>query len=110
MKSRIKIVLVISLSFFFQKFTYGQTDQNARFLQKTGVLDSVYSESLKENRKIYVQLPNDYNPNENIKYPVVFVLDGEVFLPTVYNVQHYYSGGFTPEMVIVVISNDKNRM
>ncbi len=110
LKNRLKIVLLISLSFFFQKFTYGQTNQNSKFLQTAGVLDSIYSESLKENRKIYVQLPAASNPNENIKYPVVFVLDGEVFLPTVYDVQNYYSGGFTPEMVIVGISNDKNRM
>jgi len=25
-------------------------------------------------------------------------------------VQNYYNGGFTPEMIIVGISNDKNRM
>ncbi len=107
---RIQIVLVIGLSFFFQQFTNGQTNQNVQFLQKVGVLDSIYSESLKEYRKIYVQLPADYSPTKNQKYPVVYILDGEVFLPTVNNVHNFYSGGFMPEMVIVAISNDKNRM
>lgn len=108
--NKIQLALVIGLSFFFQQFTNGQTNQKVDFLQKVGVLDSVYSKSLNEYREIYVQLPADYNPDDNIKYPVVFVLDGELFLPTVNDVQNYYSGGFTPEMVIVGISNDKNRM
>jgi len=108
--NRIQIILVIGLSFFFQQFTNAQTIQNVQFLQKVGALDSIYSESLNEYRKFYVQLPADYNPNKNEKYPVVYILDGEVFLPTVNNVQSFYSGGFTPEMVIVGISNDKNRM
>lgn len=33
-----------------------------------------------------------------------------MFLPTLSDVQTYYSGGFTPEMVLVGISNDKNRI
>ena len=40
----------------------------------------------------------------------MYVLDGEVFLPTVNNVLSFYSGGFMPEMVIVGISNSNNRM
>jgi predicted alpha/beta superfamily hydrolase len=72
------------------------------------VLDSIYSESLKAYRKYYVQLPAYYDENE--KYPVAYILDGEVLLPTVDNAQSFYSGGFTPDMVLVGISNDKNRM
>lgn len=108
--NKLQIVLVIGLFFFFQQYTRGQTDQNIHFLQKVGVLDSIYSESLKEHRKIYVQLPADYDPTKNQKYPVVYILDGEVFLPTVNNVHGFYSGGFMPEMIIIGISNDKNRM
>lgn len=110
MMNRIKIVLITGLAVFLQQFAYSQTNQNNQFLQKVGAIDSLYSKTLEEYRTIYVQLPADYKPDENIKYPVVFVLDGEVFLPTVNDVQNYYSGGFTPEMVIVGISNDKNRM
>ena len=57
-----------------------------------------------------MQLPDNYSPTSNQKYPVVFILDGEVFLPTVHNFQSFYSGGFTPEMVLIGISNNKNRM
>ena len=110
MMNRIKILLITGVVIFSLQFAHSQTNQNNQFLQKIGAIDSLYSNTLKETRKIYVQLPADYKPDENIKYPVVFVLDGEVFLPTVNDVQNYYSGGFTPEMVIVGISNDKNRM
>jgi len=108
--NRIQLLLVFGLSFFFQQFVNGQANQHVQFLQKVGALDSVYSESLKEYREIYVQLPADYNPTKNLKYPVVYILDGEVFLPTVNNVHSFYSGGFMPEMVIVGISNSNNRM
>jgi len=109
MTNRLKIVVTIGLIFVFQQFANGQTNQHTQFLQKVGVLDSVYSKSLKEYRKFYVQFPAYYNANKKEKYPVVFILDGEVLLPTVNNVQNFYSGGFTPDMVLIGISNANNR-
>lgn len=92
---------------FLQSFVISQDNQ---FLEKIGILDSIYSNKLTEYREIYVQLPPSYDPTNNQKYPVVYVLDGEVFLPSVNNVQNFYSGGFMPEMVIVGISNTINRI
>jgi predicted alpha/beta superfamily hydrolase len=108
--NRIQIILVIGLSFLLQASALGQANQNSPFLQQVGALDSLFSKSLQEYRRIYVQLPENYDPANNQKYPVVYILDGEVLLPTVYNVLSFYSGGFMPEMVIVGISNNKNRM
>ncbi|WGF91690.1 alpha/beta hydrolase-fold protein [Aequorivita marisscotiae] len=108
--NRTLVLLVIGISFIFLQVVNSQTDHNISFLQKVGTLDSIYSESLKEYRKIYVQLPANFNAREKEKYPVVYILDGEVLLPTVNNVQEFYSGGFTPDMVLIGISNDKNRM
>ncbi len=110
MNSRLIIILTTGLIMLLQQFGNAQANQNQQFLQKVGVMDSVYSEILNESRSIYIQLPSSYNPEKNQKYPVVFILDGEMFLPTVCDVQNYYSGGFTPEMVLVGISNDKNRI
>jgi predicted alpha/beta superfamily hydrolase len=107
MKNRLKRILTISLIILIQQFASAQTNQ---FLIKVGALDSLYSKSLNEYRNIYVQLPASYTPESNTKYPVVFILDGEIFLPTLSDVQNYYSGGFTPEMVLVGISNEKNRL
>lgn len=108
--NRIRLFLIIGIVIFSLQFAHSQTNKNNQFLQKVGALDSLYSQTLKESREIYVQLPANYNPESDQKYPVVYILDGEVFLPTLSNVQDYYSGGFTPEMVLVGISNSKNRL
>lgn len=104
-----KISLIIAFAFFFQQLGISQNNSE-KFLQKVGSIDSIYSETLKENREIYVQLPESYNQTTTEKYPVVFVLDGEVLLPAVNNVLDFYSGGFMPEMVIIGISNARNRI
>ncbi|WP_411893709.1 alpha/beta hydrolase-fold protein [Winogradskyella sp. A2] len=83
--------------------------QNEKFLQNPAQQDSIYSESLNEQRIFYVQYPDDYDANSTIKYPVAYILDGEFLLPTVHNFLGYYSGGFTPEMILVGISNLNNR-
>lgn len=110
MKNRLSIILTIGLIILIQQFGNAQANQNQQFLRKVGMMDSLYSQILNESRKIYIQLPPSYTPEKNQKYPVAFILDGEMFLPTVIDVQNYYSGGFMPEMVLVGISNDKNRL
>jgi predicted alpha/beta superfamily hydrolase len=110
MTKGLKTILTIALIFSFQQLVEAQGNKNLQYLQKVGVLDSLYSEILSESRKVYIQLPTSYNPEKEQKYPVAFILDGEIFLPTVKDVQNYYSGGFTPEMVLVGIANDKNRV
>ena len=84
-----------------------QTD--TELLQRRGVLDTVHSELLNEDRLIYVDFPLGYDPASAQKYPVAFLLDGDVLLPAAGTVQDYYSGGFTPDMIIIGISNAENR-
>lgn len=108
MSFRIRILLIIGFVIFSQKYVCAQKDEH--HLYKVGVVDSLYSEVLKDYREIYVQVPATYNHDNHKKYPVVFILDGEVFLPTVSMAHDFYSGGFLPEMVIVGISNSKNRV
>jgi len=107
-----KLRLVFSLGFiiFSLQFVCAQADLDQHYLLKVGVQDSLYSNILQESRKIFIQLPPAYNPGSDSKYPVAYILDGEVFLPTVYDMLNYYSGGYTPEMVLVGISNENNRL
>ena len=107
MSFRIRILLIIGFIIINQKYVWAQKDQHD--LYKVGIVDSLYSEVLNDYREIYVQLPSTYNLDNQEKYPVVFILDGEVFLPTVSMVHDFYSGGFLPEMVLIGISNSENR-
>jgi hypothetical protein len=100
----LRIVLLIFIVGSGQSL-YSQT--NYQF--KIGLIDSVYSNILKESIEIYIQIPTSYSTDKHQKYPVVFILDGEVFFPTLNNVHDFYSGGFMPEMVLIGISNDKHR-
>ena len=88
----------------------GAVAQSApEFLQQRGVSDTVHSELLNEDRLIYVDFPLTYTPGSAQKYPVAFLLDGDVLLPAAGTVQDYYSGGYTPDMIIIGISNAENR-
>ena len=109
MKNRIQIMFCTGFFLLFQFFGNAQIDKNHEFLKRIGIKDSLYSETLNEQRAVYIQLPNNYNPESKQKYPVAFIIDGDVLLPTVSDVHDYYSGGFIPEMVLVGISNANNR-
>ncbi len=100
-----RTVLYVIIGLVLQHTICAQSD----YLYQIGKKDSVYSNILNESRDIYVQLPYSYNANSNEKYPVIYILDGDVLLPTVVNVHDFYSGGFMPEMIIVGISNAENR-
>ncbi|MCG2418562.1 prolyl oligopeptidase family serine peptidase [Aequorivita sp. F47161] len=105
----LRVALCIIFFTFIQVLGYAQISENEHFLKKIGITDSLYSKTFNEYKTIYIQLPANYSPENSEKYPVVFILDGEILLPAVSNVQDFYSGGFTPEMVLVGVSNAHNR-
>jgi len=97
---------IISLS------SYAQTDNKIVI----GKVDSVYSTILKEQRKVWVYVPNMnqgvQNPNQ--RYPVVYLLDGDGHFESVVGMIQQLSqvNGNTifPEMIIVGIPNtDRTR-
>lgn len=100
-----RTVLYLIITLVLQQTGSAQSN----YLYQIGKKDSVFSNILNESRDIYVQLPYSYTENSIEKYPVVYILDGDVLLPTVVNVHDFYSGGFMPEMIIVGISNAENR-
>ncbi len=101
-----KPFLTLSTLVFLFLNSFSVFSQN-EYLTQIGKIDSISSEILKEQRKFWVQLPRNFSKERS--YPVVYILDGETHLPTVSIVQNYYSGGFTPEMILVGISNENNR-
>jgi len=98
---------LIILAIIFSSFEYGMAQ--ATHLYEIGKKDSLYSNTLGEQRVIWVQLPENYNQKSKQLYPVIYVLDGTVHLQAVSTVLSYNWGGFLPEMIIVGISNWDNR-
>jgi predicted alpha/beta superfamily hydrolase len=106
MKKSLLIILVSILTIS----STAQIDNNKIII---GKVDSVYSTTLKENRKVWVYLPND-DPNNKQRYPVLYLLDGEGHFQSVAGMiqQLSQTNGNTifPEMIVVGITNtDRTR-
>ena len=81
-----------------------------------GSIDSIYSNVLKEGRRILVHMPMTQPDgySEKQKLPVVYVLDGESLFQSVVTITEQLSGGsgnfMYPKMIIVGITNtDRTR-
>ena len=80
-----------------------------------GKSDTVYSHILGEKRRILVHLPHDgNNPFTSVRYPVVYLLDGDSHFPSVMGMIQQLTevNGNTalPEMILVGIPNtDRER-
>lgn len=102
---KLYIIILLTIIIGSNQVLLAQT--NYQF--KIGKIDSIYSNILKESRELYIHLPESYDSNSQRKYPVIYVLDGDVLLNAVSTVHDFYWGGYMPEMIIVGISNENNR-
>ena len=101
-----KLFISTFIAFIFISIeSQAQTD----YLINAGIKDSVQSEVLNESRNFYVVLPDSYAEGSDTKYPVAYLLDGDVMLNALNTVHGFYSGGFMPEMILIGISNAENR-
>src|ERR1700730_11633724 len=106
-----KPILFLLLAFVLST-CYAQTNNNIVI----GTIDSIYSNLLKEKRKIWVYTPNS---NENSifskqRYPVVYLLEGDAHFYSVMGMIQQLSevNGNTscPSMIVVGIPNsDRTR-
>lgn len=108
MKIISKFYLGISILFSLLKtgIVYGQ-DINV----KLGFADSIQSTILKENRKIIIRLPDEYDTSKKL-YPVLYLLDGNnsSLLETVSAMNKLGSDENIPKMIVVAIGNtDRDR-
>jgi predicted alpha/beta superfamily hydrolase len=81
-----------------------------------GTKESLYSKVLDENRDYEVYLPPSYNrSNKNLKFPVLYLLDGDGHFHSVSGLVQQLAGGVNgntlfPEMIIIAINNtDRTR-
>lgn len=72
MAQKIKIIGLTIAVFFVQLIATNA--QNTPI--EIGKAIKLFSRELSENRKINIYLPEDYNPKDSARYPVVYILDG----------------------------------
>ncbi|MEM7085531.1 MAG: alpha/beta hydrolase-fold protein [Bacteroidota bacterium] len=107
---------LIPLFLFMGTFLISNPSLSAQALEnrsnqpyETAIVDSLYSNTLKEYRRFWVKFPENYNPNNKEKYPVVYLLDGFSLKNNLETVYENYWGHYLPHMILVGISNESNR-
>ncbi|MBT8295219.1 MAG: esterase [Gramella sp.] len=69
--------------------------------------ESISSQKLGETRQIKIQLPRNYEENQDKRYPVIVVLDGDYLFEPVAGMADYYAyWEDAPEMIVVGINQD----
>jgi len=76
-----------------------------------GKRDSLRSNILNEERKVMIYLPTGYADHPKVKYPVVYILDGDShFQPLTGLIQQLSGNDICPDMIVVAIPNtDRTR-
>jgi len=75
-------------------------------VEANGVDHKIFSKVLNESRTISVILPESYNQNLGVRYPVLYVLDGVQQLPhTAGTAKSLYTYGEMPDLIIVGIDS-----
>jgi len=100
-----KGILLFSVVVFAASFGFAQKSRKIEI----GAVDSVFSKTLNENRKILIHLPKSvqYSGFAKQKYPVVYLLDGDAHFTSVVGMIEHLSEVNTlcPEMIVVAIPN-----
>ncbi len=106
----IPITLSVALIFtLFQDIVAQSKEIQLEEQFKSEIIDTIFSKSLNENKEFWVKLPENYNPNNVDKYPVVYILDGFSLKNTLETVYNNYWGHYLPHMILVGISNRTHR-
>ncbi len=111
-----KVIPAIFLLFFMQA-TFAQTTTTRKNQEQPfvlGVIDQVQSKELGETRILNIYLPEGYNKNDTLHYPVVYLLDGSADEDFIHIAGLYQFNSFSwinrvPKSIIVGIANVDRR-
>lgn len=95
------ILLILTV---FANLSYGQNEKDIVI----GKRFTIKSEILNSDREISVYLPNSYNDNNYINYPVLYLLDGRKFFASFSGVITQLSSDASPqipEMIVIGITS-----
>ena len=106
MKKNIYIVVVITTFLFIAACNNSVTKTSTIKYDKTTTkrteIKLIVSSEVDDTFYVYIRLPKNYNPKSNKKYPVLYLLDGDISFNMATSVVRYLQFGKTvPEMFIV---------
>lgn len=100
-----KLLLIL---FFISSVTL--YSQETGSIRNNTIYDKIYSDKLSAEREITIQLPRDYNLDEEKRYPVFIVFDGDYLFEIVSgNVDYMSFWGDIPEAIVVGINQIDSR-
>jgi predicted alpha/beta superfamily hydrolase len=108
MKKIIKSLILLFAVFYSMSFCAQSNEEEFQQLDRE-IRDSIYSKTLDAFQHFWVKLPENYNPKNKAKYPVVYMLDGFSLQSSLEVVYDNYWGHYLPQMILVGISNRSNR-
>lgn len=74
------------------------------------IYETFYSSKLDQERELKIQLPRNYDPDEDISYPLVLVLDGDyLFEPVAGNIDYQSYWDDMPGCIVVGINQADTR-
>jgi uncharacterized protein len=109
---RVLLLLVFSSTVIISK---AQTPAEKKKPFVLGVVDELQSNILSEKRMLNIYLPEGYNTNDTVKYPVVYLLDGSadedfIHITGLYQYNNFSWINRVPKSIIVGIANvDRKR-
>lgn len=101
---KLKLIIIFAL------FTLKGFCQNTKESKITiGHIEKIYSDTLQQDRELYVYLPQSYYKNKEKEYSVVYLLDGESHFDYVASMIKQLSSvnnnEVVPEMIVIGIKN-----
>jgi len=109
MKPYTLLLLLIVSTLLVNQNIHAQSSEPQSEQFENQIIDSIYSKVLGENRDFWVKFPDNYSPNSDEKYAVIYLLDGFSLKSTLEAVYDNYWGHYLPHMILVGVSNRTNR-
>ena len=109
MKYYIYLLVLIGSILMVNQHAIAQTTVSQTEQFQNRIVDSIFSKTLSKSRDFWVRLPDNFQPDNDEKYAVIYLLDGFSLESTLEAVYGNYWGHYLPHMILVGISNRSNR-
>ena len=109
MKHYIYLLVLIGSILMVNQHAIAQTTESQTEQFQNRIVDSIFSKTLSESRDFWVRLPDNFQPDNDEKYAVIYLMDGFSLESTLEAVYGNYWGHYLPHMILVGVSNRKNR-